>query len=244
MSAEDGLAAASLEGHALVDHIATTLQSMMLRGQLAAGMRLRQESLAAEFGVSRTPVREALRKLQAGGLIELEPRRGAIVRGPTAREIREAYVVRAELEGLAAALAARRARESDLAGLHESIVLFRTSVGEFVERQRQGDREARTDADTENWIRANNMFHQGIHDAAGNELLKATLSDLHTKFPRDLTSTVLGESAWLIEENVAQHEVILRAIEAHDPAEARDRMIEHIHRAGELVLLRFEQQSA
>lgn len=75
---------------ALVDELAAEIQSRVLSGAIPTGARLRQESLAAEFGVSRTPVREALRKLQASGLVEVLPRRGALVRGPSAREVREA----------------------------------------------------------------------------------------------------------------------------------------------------------
>src|SRR4051794_8840370 len=89
------------DGRALVDKLAATLQARVLSGELPSGARLRQEALAEEFGVSRTPVREALRKLQAHGLVDLEPNRGALVRALSAREIRDAYEVRAELEGLA-----------------------------------------------------------------------------------------------------------------------------------------------
>jgi len=96
-------AAAHQDGDpALVDRLAATIRSRVLAGEIPTGSWLRQESLAAQFGVSRTPVREALRKLQATGLVQLEPNRGAVVRGLTEREIREAYEVRAELEGLAA----------------------------------------------------------------------------------------------------------------------------------------------
>src|SRR3954465_6210310 len=105
---------ASASDTALVDRLAASIQARVLSGEFASGSRLRQESLASEFGVSRTPVREALRKLQAAGIVQLEPRRGARVRGPSAREVREAYEVRAELEGLAAALASGRMRDEEL----------------------------------------------------------------------------------------------------------------------------------
>src|SRR5262249_51891998 len=115
------------EDAALVDRLAATIQARVLSGEFATGSRLRQESLATEFGVSRTPVREALRKLQAAGIVQLEPRRGARVRGPSAREVREAYEVRAELEGLAAGLAADRIRDEELRRLREAQEMFEDS---------------------------------------------------------------------------------------------------------------------
>src|SRR5881275_3448556 len=105
---------------ALVDKLASTLQARMLSGELVSGTWLRQVALAEEFGVSRTPIREALRKLQAGGLVELQPHRGALVRGLSSREIRDAYEVRAELEALAAELAATRIRHDELDRLNEA----------------------------------------------------------------------------------------------------------------------------
>ena len=120
-------AAAHQDGDpALVDRLAATIRSRVLAGEIPTGSWLRQESLAAQFGVSRTPVREALRKLQATGLVQLEPNRGAVVRGLTEREIREAYEVRAELEGLAAELACERIREPELERLREAVELSAT----------------------------------------------------------------------------------------------------------------------
>src|SRR4051795_13053654 len=96
------------ERRALGDKIPATPHARALGGGVPSGTWLRQEALASEFGVSRTPIREALRKLQEAGLVELRPHRGALVRGLSPREIRDAYEVRAELEGLAAELAAAR----------------------------------------------------------------------------------------------------------------------------------------
>jgi DNA-binding GntR family transcriptional regulator len=194
---------------ALVDRLAADIQARVLSGEFASGSRLRQESLATEFGVSRTPVREALRKLQAAGIVQLEPRRGARVRGPSAREVREAYEVRAELEGLAAALAATRIRDEDLRRLREAQTMFEDSYELLRDWKERGDvmPPARAHAD---WIRGNDLFHLVILEAAGNQRLAAILSDLHQSFPRDLTWIVLGESSHLLEENVAQHAAVLR----------------------------------
>jgi DNA-binding GntR family transcriptional regulator len=234
----------SSNGDALVDELAAAIQTRVLNGELETGTWLRQESLAAEFGVSRTPVREALRKLQATGLVEVQPRRGALVRGLSAREIREAYEVRAELEGLAAELAATRVRDAELQRLRDAQALFRHSVASLLAwRDRRGADDPPADAYAE-WNRGNDQFHLAVQAAAGNARLAATLADLHRSFPRDLTWLVLGENTRLLEENVAQHEAILNAIERHDAKAARRRMVEHVRRAGELVTRRFEERSA
>jgi len=221
-----------------VDRVADAIQSQVLSGEVPVGTRLRQEALAEEFGVSRTPVREALRHLQATGLVELLPNRGAVVRGPSAREIREAYEVRAELEGLAAELAAGRISDRNLLRLREAQALFRESVATLIARRARRPAPWR---DESVWVRANDLFHQAILDAAANARLSDTIADLHRSFPRDLTWAALSQSSGLLEENVEQHEAILEAIEERDPAEARRRMIEHVRSAGELVTLRFEQ---
>ncbi len=220
-----------------VERLAGAIQAQVLSGSLPVGTRLRQEALAAQFGVSRTPVREALRQLAATGLVELLPNRGAIVRGPSARELREAYEVRAELEGLAAELAAGRISDRDLVRLREAQALFRESVTTLIARRA---RRPTPWKDESVWVRANDLFHQAILDAAANGRLSDTIADLHRSFPRNLTWAPLSGSSRLLEENVEQHERILEAIEQRDSGEARRRMIEHVRSAGELVTLHFE----
>jgi DNA-binding GntR family transcriptional regulator len=230
------------DGTPLVDRLASAIQARVLSGEVARGARLPQKALAAEFGVSRTPVREALRKLQANGLVELLPNRGAVVRGPTARDVREAYVVRAALEGLAAELAADAISDSDLARLREAEALFRRSVASLIARRRRTRGEPRWE-DESSWVRANDLFHRAIFDAAANARLNAAVADIHRTFPRDLTWAALAGNSRLLEENVEQHAVILQAIERRDAAEARRLMVEHVRRAGELVSLHFEAAS-
>jgi len=222
-----------------VERVAGAIQAQVLSGTVPVGTRLRQEALAEQFGVSRTPVREALRKLQATGLVELLPNRGAVVRGPSAREIREAYEVRAELEGLAAALTAERISDRDLLRLREAQALFREAVATLIARRKPAPWK-----DESVWVRANDLFHQAILDASGNGRLGETIADLHRSFPRDLTWAALAQSSRLLEENVEQHEAILEAIEQRDAVGARIRMIEHVRRAGELVTLHFEHAAS
>jgi DNA-binding GntR family transcriptional regulator len=230
------------ERRALVDSLAAQLHARVLSGDLAPGTRLRQEALADEFGVSRTPVREALRKLQAGGLVELRPNRGAFVRGISPREIRDAYEVRATLEGLAAELAAGHVSHDQVERLRVAQAQFREALARTIDLRRSG--AAVGEEETERWGRANDEFHQVIQEAAGNEVLGATLTHLHRSFPRDLSRIVVGESTKLLQQNVAEHEGILEAVEHGDTAAARDRMLRHVRRSGRLVTLRFEQRLA
>src|SRR3954468_7639637 len=151
------------ERRALVDKLASDLQRRVLSGEFPSGTRLRQSALAAEFGVSRTPIREALRKLQEGGLVELQPHRGALVRGLSAREIRQAYEVRAELEALAAELAATRIRHDELDRLNEAQEQFREGLARTVEARETGE----GDDQAVRWGRANDQFHQVIQEASG-----------------------------------------------------------------------------
>jgi DNA-binding GntR family transcriptional regulator len=227
------------ERRALVDKLAATLQARVLSGALPSGTRLRQEALAEEFGVSRTPIREALRKLQEAGLVELRPNRGAHVRGLTPREIRDAYEVRAELEALAAGLAARRVHHEQLDTLHEAQVQFREALERTVAAREQGLEPS--DEEIARWGRANDLFHQVIQSASGNDVLTRMLAHLHRSFPRDLSRTVLRENTTLLRENVREHEAILEAIERRDAAAAHDLMHAHVQHAGRLVVLRAEQ---
>ena len=112
----------------VVDDLATAIQTRIVTGEIPPGARLRQEQLAAEYKLSRTPIREALRKLQAEGTVELVPNQGAVVRGPTVRDVREGYEVRAELEGMAAALAATWITDEHLNELREAEELFRRAI--------------------------------------------------------------------------------------------------------------------
>jgi DNA-binding GntR family transcriptional regulator len=215
--------------HALVDDIAAEIHARIMDGRIELGTWLRQEPLARELRVSRTPVREALRQLQAAGLLEVFPRRGALVRGPSARDVREAYVVRAELEGLAAQLAAEYVNDEQLARLDEAQEMFETAVATHV----AGGRSA--------WPPANDLFHDVILDASGNARLAETVKHLHRSFPRNLTWSALATSSRQLRANVDEHARIREMIERHDGPGARRAMRAHVLRAGELIARRVER---
>jgi DNA-binding GntR family transcriptional regulator len=220
--------------------VARELQRRIISGEIQIGSRLRQELLAEEFGVSRMPVREALRQLQAAGIIDILPRRGAFVRGHTPEEIRDAYVVRAELEGLAAELAAELITDSELEGLREAEAMFRTVVEEYVNRP---PGTTLTFAEV-SWPRANDLFHSRILAACGNQRLHDTVVQLHGSFPRNLTWAAISESSSLLRRNASEHHEILEAIVKGDGATARRAAKRHVLRSGDLVASRYQKVTA
>lgn len=232
----DGVAVAGEP--AVADRVADAIKRRIVTGDLPIGSRLRQEELANEYGVSRMPIREALRKLEASGILEVFPRRGAFVRGPTGQEIREAYVVRAELEALAAELATVYITDSEIQRLREAAELFRTSVLEFTSLD-DGVRAASLQGAT--WPDANDMFHETILVASGNSQLQRSVQQLHGVFPRNLTWAALSRSSALLRRNVEEHQAILTAIDAGDEMAAREATKHHVLSAGDLVASRFER---
>lgn len=226
------------EAAALVDQLASKLRDQILSGELDIGSQLRQSTLAEQFEVSRTPIREALRKLESEGLVELIPHRGALVRGPTPREIREAYEVRAELEGLAAERAADWITEEQLRRLAEANRRFQDYASEA------SDMASEDIKHTRKWVEANDTFHEVIQEAARNDMLMQTIGGLHRAFPRNLTGIALGRDPRLVKQNAAEHARILDAIESRDGAAARSAMTDHVRRSGEIVAMWFERYTA
>jgi DNA-binding GntR family transcriptional regulator len=220
----------------LVDDLATQIHAAILAGEIPLGSWLRQEQLAEQFGVSRTPVREALRILQASGVVRQMPNRGALVQGPTPTEIREAYVVRAELEGLAAYLAAELASDDER-------VLLQAAHDRFVDAiaARMRHPLARDSAVDGPWIRANDDFHDAVIACSRNARLKRTILDLRGSFPTQSDLGALLAEPSLIEDNAAQHARVLSAILRHDPGAARTWMIDHVRRSGEITAGWFER---
>lgn len=228
------------EQKGVVEELVDALEEAIISGSVRSGTWLRQERLAAQYGVSRTPVREALRALQAQGMVQVVPNRGALVCGPSVRDLREAYAVRAELEGYAAELAARWVRDEQLDQLREAAEMFRLAVAEAS----KGSKRKRSSRSVPRWSEANNLFHDAVQEAAGNTRLAETIAFLHRGFPRNLTWSAIAGNSHLLQQNVEEHDEILQAIESHDPRTAREAMHRHVRRSGDLVIRRFEALQA
>ena len=206
------------------DEIALALEDAVISGELAPGTVLRQEQLSERFGVSRTPIREALRRLAATGLVSFEANRGVRVRAIPREELREAFLVRAELEALVTELAVPRFGEAELLALRAAEASFAQLTDELLERGR--DPEERN-ALTGEWVRANYRFHDVIYAAAQVPFVEAVAKSARRTF---LSRWRAGgpEIDELYRQNTREHRAILGAIEARSAEGARALAHEHV----------------
>jgi DNA-binding GntR family transcriptional regulator len=211
-------------GGTKADEIALALEDAVISGELAPGTILRQETLSERFGVSRTPIREALRRLAATGLVSFEPNRGVRVRAIPREELREAFLVRAELEALVTELAVPRFDDARLLALRAAEADFARLTVELLDRRR--GEEERTLL-TGEWVRANYRFHDVIYEAAAVPFVERVAKNARRTF---LSRWRPGgpEIDDLYEQNMHQHRAILGAIEARSSEGARALAHEHV----------------
>ena len=225
------------------DDIALALEEAIVSGEIPPGSVLRQEHLSEQFQVSRTPVREALRRLAALGLVTFEPNRGVRVRMLSRDEIREAFMARAELEGLATELATPRMTDEDLAALEEAERRFSAVTRALVEVSHAGRQDLEL---AREWLLANHAFHDVIYEAAQVPLIERMAKAARRTF---LVKPVWATGADLDElylKNDRQHRAIRDAIVARSPDGARVLAREHVLSSGRLleaILDKVSQQS-
>ena len=180
-------------------------------GTYRPGDRLVESELADRFGVSRTPVREALQRLETQSLLTRDGR-SLIVASLDHNQLSELYVVRAELEGLAARLAARHATGEELRVLRDMV---------------EEDRALLDDPDA--LARANRRFHKQIHLASHNRYLVQQLGLVHRSMALMATTSLAAEGRG--EKALAEHDAIVAAMEARDEARAYEALKAHISKA-------------
>jgi DNA-binding GntR family transcriptional regulator len=221
----------SVRATSLADEIAHHLQRDILEGRIGLGERLAQDELCARFDVSRTPIREALTKLQSSGLVSLRPNRGAIVRTPARREVQEVYELRAELEGFAAQRAATRIDALGLRRLDRAQEDLVAAVSGLDPAVGGAGGELTTAIGA-----ANDAFHDVILTAADNHTLQRDALRLRGSFPKDHVTEAVRSVDELLALNVDEHERISAALIAGDGAGARRAMTDHIVHAGRLLI--------
>jgi DNA-binding GntR family transcriptional regulator len=196
------------------------IRQAILDGRLEPGSRLKEEELARELGISRTPVREALLMLQAEGLIETTPSRGAVVRTHDADDLIDLYQLRALLEGYAARQAATRVSEEGLEQLDESCDRF----------------DAVADDDVRELVRENMWFHSAIHATAASPRLSRMVRSV-IELPLVYKSYV-----WYSPDqkriSAHYHHQITNALRSRDPDRAEALMREHVFEARDLLVAR------
>jgi DNA-binding GntR family transcriptional regulator len=189
----------------------------ILEGELAPGSRIVETRVARQLGTSQAPVREALRDLATLGFVEIRPYQGSRVRQPSAQELREAIVVRAELEALAGSLAAPRMTDAWLAQLE----------GYYTEMAHAAER-----GDAHEHAFQNTQFHTTIVRAAGNRCLERLWGMLEPFGRTYATTSMPGiDLEWL----GARHRSILDALRDRDPERAAVALREHAVEAASLV---------
>ncbi|WP_274627356.1 GntR family transcriptional regulator [Arvimicrobium flavum] len=192
--------------------ISRTLADRIVSGAIEAGAKLRQDHIAAEFGASHVPVREAFRRLEAQGLVVSEPRRGVRVAGFSLDEVREVAEMRAALEVLALRNAAPH--------------LTKAILDRAEEINRAGDRAA----DVQSWEDANRAFHKIILTPCGMPRLLKAIDDLHTASARFLFS------GWRAEWDAPtdrDHRAVLAALRAGEIEMAASVLARHVQWTGQ-----------
>jgi len=189
-------------------------------GRYAPGQRLVEADLTAELGVSRGPLREALGRLAAEGVLVLEPYRGATVRRLSRADVEDLFQVREVLEGEGARLAAARVDEGD----HRS--RMETAVGRADDFRRRGD--------IVSYMGENTIFHELVVDMSGSALLARLVPQLQVHTFRLLLRNLLMEKA-AMEQSIAEHHEVATAILAGDARGAERAMRRHVRRSGEQV---------
>ncbi len=199
------------------DAIFEALRDAILSGELPPGQRLKQNELAARLGGSPTPVREALQKLEARGLLIRVPHAGARVARVGPDEVVEVYRIRAVLEGLAARLAVENSTEAELGALVEKLVAIQRRLEA---KQRSGR--------IGGWMRLNDEFHDEVVRAARCPRLLYLISELRLMVPRDRFGLVPNQ----LSRTVPEHQEIIDVIRARNPAWAEAAVRAHVEASG------------
>ncbi|WP_052337112.1 GntR family transcriptional regulator [Nocardioides alkalitolerans] len=224
---------------ALGEKLADELLRRILSGTIPVGSWIRHTAVAEEFGVSRTPVREALRVLHAQGVVTITPNRGARVNGHSGRDIRELGAVRGELEGLAAELAAELIDDEQLRRLNSAWDRYDRAVAAHDTSDPVGAQET-----SRLWAEANEDFHGVILEAAASRQLSLTIAEISRRLPRNSAFAAYAGNSRLLRQNSQEHRQIAEAINAGDGARARRAMTRHVRSSAEAMARWVENQGA
>jgi DNA-binding GntR family transcriptional regulator len=212
---------------------ASEIRAAIVDGRLAPGVRLKEETLAAELGLSRTPIREALLLLQAEGLVETVPNRGAFVRAYEPDDLWDLYELRAVLEGHAARRAAERRTAEQLEALRASCERF----DRLVERAEPPDLAA-----VQALVGENTLFHDTILEAAANARLTGMVRQV-VVMPL-VYKSYIWYSPDQAQASARAHRQLVHAFEQRSPERAELVMREHVYEARDVLAEHFRAGAA
>ena len=187
------------------------IRSDIFNGIYKSGEELVESSIGKELGISRTPVREAIRQLELEGLVQLVPNKGAFVTGISEKDVRDIYLIRARLEGLAARMAAKNITPELLDAMEETVVL-----SEYHAKKEHYEQVCEMDS----------KFHKLLYKASGSRILEHTLTDFHQYVQRVRMASIMKKRR--MEKSNDEHDAILTAIREHDEEKAELVATRHI----------------
>lgn len=209
---------ARIERPTLHNVVVSRLRDMIIEGQLPAGVRIHEGQVGQQLGVSRTPLREALKVLATEGLVELIPNRGATVRQLTAKDVKDMLTVLGSLENLAGPMTCQNAGEQEIREvrrLHEEMLTFYAS------------------RDRLQYFKRNQQIHAALILLSGNESLALVHDILQSRMKRIRYLGHRTNEQWAAA--VADHEDMIGALEARDGARLSAAMVNHLARTWERV---------
>ena len=209
----------SIPRTALHEQVANRLRQMLVESQIAPGAKLNERELSEVLSVSRTPLREAIKMLAAEGLVELLPNRGAIAVELTEDDVRHTFEVMAGLEAQSGELAAQRITDGELAeirALHFEMMA------------------AWTRRDLSTYYRLNAQIHSAINAAARNPVLSATYRQVNARLQALRFRSNQDEDKW--KRAVQEHEQMVAALAARDPAAMRAVLVAHLEHKRDVVI--------
>lgn len=187
------------------------IKTDILEGRYEVGHELREVTLGEEMGVSRTPVREALRQLELEGLVEIIPNKGAFVQGISSKDVEDIYRIRARLEGLCASMAVECITQEQLDRLEEIILL-----SHFYEEK----------SDIDHLFTLDSQFHEVLYESCGSKMLEHLLKDYHQYVQRVRSRSLKRQQR--AKKSTQEHAEILQAIKEKDDKNADKLATRHI----------------
>jgi DNA-binding GntR family transcriptional regulator len=216
------------ESKPLREKIADKIRTDIIKGNYEDGERLVEPKLAKSLGISRTPIREALRQLETEGFIEIVPRKGAIVKELTLKDIDDLYAIKANLEGLAARLATKYISDKEISKLKE--------INEKFYQIRNKSKNI-----VEEYLKYNIDFHQIFIKSSNNRKLIETLDGLARNFQR--FKRMLVAKSERLEEAYKEHAEIIKSFESRNADLAEKTVRWHIEKGWEYLRNRIVMRS-